>query len=741
MDNDLKGKRRRVSDFRNILDEHNRLDPQDKNYWSPSPPSSSDESMSFNYDSNDSETDSDAENDTKCPALNNNNNTKPKTNWPDVIVISESEADSCSSSTITDDSYSTVTGENNHNSRVFDDWQSWIPELSSSEDDTPVSNAIKRQKIGNRSITCFICGGPELYLNFICVCFGCNVGYHQLCHDPKISNSIAKSISGKWFCTRCQKSNNESSILYGNRSVNSAKIDTNSTLNNDKLKEDAIEFVNRQASGCDEGTTNIDDSSKKRKQDFYQEQSNKCLVTVKKGSSDNIDSSLQSKAPSGQSRKKKRRGLLPVIIQPFERRHNTASELRKLFETCPLSIVNFDEIFIPEEWSNIVEIPTTSVEYIPPGANPITNPGTNPVTNPTTNPTTNPITNPITFTEPITNPITFTEPIMNPITRPIQKPISRPISRPIPRPISRPISRPIPRPISRPISKPIPKPIPNSLTKPIMNSFTKPITKPITNSLTNSLTRPITNSFTNSLTNSFTSPFTRTIFKPTPIPNPITIKQSIYTSKSLSDCRVPGRFSTLAGKNIVPARKHASSPNRNPATPALKRVHSPSKNEYTPTNKRVVTSNNNNNNNGSHTNPSKNEYTPTSKRVVTSNNNNNNNGSHTNKCITPIKGTDSRSQRTMVSKDKGYLTPGKSNTMGNGGDDSSSDDGYSPSKRVITTSKPVGLIDADDADFNIMSLLPPNLIPCLNFGELAFREGTMDRKKTIKRGRIFPVIK
>ncbi|POG75027.1 hypothetical protein GLOIN_2v1770628 [Rhizophagus irregularis DAOM 181602=DAOM 197198] len=606
MDNDLKGKRRRVSDFRNILDEHNRLDPQDKNYWSPSPPSSSDESMSFNYDSNDSETDSDAENDTKCPALNNNNNTKPKTNWPDVIVISESEADSCSSSTITDDSYSTVTGENNHNSRVFDDWQSWIPELSSSEDDTPVSNAIKRQKIGNRSITCFICGGPELYLNFICVCFGCNVGYHQLCHDPKISNSIAKSISGKWFCTRCQKSNNESSILYGNRSVNSAKIDTNSTLNNDKLKEDAIEFVNRQASGCDEGTTNIDDSSKKRKQDFYQEQSNKCLVTVKKGSSDNIDSSLQSKAPSGQSRKKKRRGLLPVIIQPFERRHNTASELRKLFETCPLSIVNFDEIFIPEEWSNIVEIPTTSVEYIPPGANPITNPGTNP---------------------------------------------------------------------------------------------------------------------------------------PTPIPNPITIKQSIYTSKSLSDCRVPGRFSTLAGKNIVPARKHASSPNRNPATPALKRVHSPSKNEYTPTNKRVVTSNNNNNNNGSHTNPSKNEYTPTSKRVVTSNNNNNNNGSHTNKCITPIKGTDSRSQRTMVSKDKGYLTPGKSNTMGNGGDDSSSDDGYSPSKRVITTSKPVGLIDADDADFNIMSLLPPNLIPCLNFGELAFREGTMDRKKTIKRGRIFPVIK
>jgi hypothetical protein len=191
--------------------------------------------------------------------------------------------------------------------------------------------------------------------------------------------------------------------------------------------------------------------------------------------------------------------------------------------------------------------------------------------------------------------------------------------------------------------------------------------------------------------------------------SPITFKQSKY----VDEYRLPGKFPTLTGKNIVPIKKHASSsPNRSPSTPALKRVHSPSKNEYTPTNKRVVTSNNNNNN-----------------------------GSHTNKCITPsIKGTDSRSQRTMVSKDKSYLTPGKNNTMRNGRDDSSDDD-YSPSKRVITTSKPVGLIDSDDADFNIMSLLPPNLIPCLNFGELAFREGTMDRKKTIKRGRIFPVIK
>ncbi|RIA87663.1 hypothetical protein C1645_776715 [Glomus cerebriforme] len=498
--NVLNEKRRRVSDFHNILDEYNKFDQQDKNSWSPSPPSSSDESMIFNIVPSDSETDSETDSDSE-------NDIKPR--------------------------------------------------------------------IGNHSITCFVCGGPELYFNFICICAGCNVGYHQMCHEPQISDSTVKklsSINEKWLCANCQKkANNESSIL----SVNSRRIDASSSINNDKLNEKIIESVNRQALVRDEGMMNIDDSSKIRKSDFYQEKSNnKCLLSVKKelrGSSDNIDGSSRSQAPSGQSHKskvlhKKRRGLLPVIIQPFERRHSTASELRKLFEKCPLSIVNFDEIFIPEEWGNFVEIPTTSVEYIMPSTSSIS-PGT----------------------------------------------------------------------------------------------------------------------------------------------NSITFKQSKYVDTSTSiDYGLPGKISTLTGKNVVSIRKHASlSPNKNPVTPALKRVHSPSKNAHTPTNKRVVTSSNNNNN-----------------------------GSHT-KSITPIKGTDSRTQKAMISRDKGFSTPGK-NTIKNG---SSSEDDYSPTKRVISSSKPVGLIDTDDADFNIMSLLPPNLIPCLNFGELAFREGTMDRKKTIKRGRIFPVIK
>ncbi|CAG8560341.1 3977_t:CDS:2, partial [Funneliformis caledonium] len=501
-------------------------------------PSSSDESMDFNIDSNDSETDSDSESEMKFQTNNNE------------IILSENEVESCSSSTITDDSYSTVTGENN--SRVFEDWQTWVPELSSSEDDNPSSNTIKRQRVGNNFNTCFICGGPDLYYNFICICVGCNVGYHQTCHEPQISDSIANKRSGngeKWFCANCQKkANKEPLILHRNGSSNNA-------LDRDKgIKK-----------------KNVDDSSKSRRQDSYQEKSNKCLLTVKKdprGSSDKNHFSSRSQAITDQIHKskihKKRRGILPVIIQPFERRHTTASELRRLFDNCPLSIVNFDEIFIPEEWGNFVEIPTTSVEYIMPSASSISS-GT----------------------------------------------------------------------------------------------------------------------------------------------SAISFKQSKYVGNSKSlDYDLPGKISTLVGKNMVSIRKHASlSSNKNSVTPALKRVHSPSKNTPSPTNKRPVPSSNDN-------------------------------GSHT-KCIVPsFNESDSSSRNAMVSMES-YSMPGKNNGRG----DFTSDDEYSPSKKVVTPSKPVGFVENVDADFNIMSLLPPNLIPCLNFGELAFREGTIDRKKTIKRGRVFPVIK
>ncbi|CAG8549122.1 1152_t:CDS:2 [Acaulospora colombiana] len=65
---------------------------------------------------------------------------------------------------------------------------------------------------------------------------------------------------------------------------------------------------------------------------------------------------------------------------------------------------------------------------------------------------------------------------------------------------------------------------------------------------------------------------------------------------------------------------------------------------------------------------------------------------------------------------------------------------YAP-KIVTTPNKSVGTVDHDE-DFNIVSLLPRNLIPCINFGTLAFREGTIDPKRgQVKRGRVFSVVK
>jgi hypothetical protein len=37
----------------------------------------------------------------------------------------------------------------------------------------------------------------------IVFCDGCNNGYHQMCHDPAISNEIIKDESSAWFCKEC----------------------------------------------------------------------------------------------------------------------------------------------------------------------------------------------------------------------------------------------------------------------------------------------------------------------------------------------------------------------------------------------------------------------------------------------------------------------------------------------------------------------------------------------------------
>jgi succinate--hydroxymethylglutarate CoA-transferase len=51
---------------------------------------------------------------------------------------------------------------------------------------------------------CKRCGrGHSPASNMIVFCDGCNVGWHQMCHDPMISNETVKDETKEWFCNDC----------------------------------------------------------------------------------------------------------------------------------------------------------------------------------------------------------------------------------------------------------------------------------------------------------------------------------------------------------------------------------------------------------------------------------------------------------------------------------------------------------------------------------------------------------
>jgi succinate--hydroxymethylglutarate CoA-transferase len=39
--------------------------------------------------------------------------------------------------------------------------------------------------------------------NLIVFCDGCNIGWHQMCHDPMVSDDLVKDASKEWFCKEC----------------------------------------------------------------------------------------------------------------------------------------------------------------------------------------------------------------------------------------------------------------------------------------------------------------------------------------------------------------------------------------------------------------------------------------------------------------------------------------------------------------------------------------------------------
>ena len=53
---------------------------------------------------------------------------------------------------------------------------------------------------------CKRCGrGHSPQSNMIVFCDGCNLGWHQMCHDPVISDDAVKDETAPWFCADCSK--------------------------------------------------------------------------------------------------------------------------------------------------------------------------------------------------------------------------------------------------------------------------------------------------------------------------------------------------------------------------------------------------------------------------------------------------------------------------------------------------------------------------------------------------------
>ena len=51
---------------------------------------------------------------------------------------------------------------------------------------------------------CKRCGrGHSPATNMIVFCDGCNLGWHQMCHDPVVSDEMVKDESAAWYCADC----------------------------------------------------------------------------------------------------------------------------------------------------------------------------------------------------------------------------------------------------------------------------------------------------------------------------------------------------------------------------------------------------------------------------------------------------------------------------------------------------------------------------------------------------------
>lgn len=55
------------------------------------------------------------------------------------------------------------------------------------------------------NIVCTICrDGTSVKQNWIVFCDKCDAPYHQLCHKPKIEDTVIEDSQTEWICAKCK---------------------------------------------------------------------------------------------------------------------------------------------------------------------------------------------------------------------------------------------------------------------------------------------------------------------------------------------------------------------------------------------------------------------------------------------------------------------------------------------------------------------------------------------------------
>ena len=106
------------------------------------------------------------------------------------------ESDTDDAASITED-FPKVTSSG----RAINKPAQFIPAVSGTP---PKKRAPSKKSVENA--LCKRCGrGHSPASNMIVFCDGCNLGWHQMCHDPAVSDEAVKDESAAWFCADCNR--------------------------------------------------------------------------------------------------------------------------------------------------------------------------------------------------------------------------------------------------------------------------------------------------------------------------------------------------------------------------------------------------------------------------------------------------------------------------------------------------------------------------------------------------------